>query len=424
MWMRRTAAVALACLPAAASLAADSPSSAREDAGDLRIVHPTANDHVAGLVPFLIEQRRPGVLLSSVRSGSLEASADGRSWTPVLSVEDVPRSWWDASETGWRLRWTPELALRGRQQVRVVLRTRDGTLVSPPVELEFEEPQNEEPGEPEREQRQDPRGGRERAPAACKCQSIEVRGDDLPAEAVALGPTADRQSAWRVRKGDDDGATLGPLKDNPKNGAGRWLGYSFEIACDVEGRPGACDEIQLVKASGEYRGVKGKECAEGGGVWDATHSVCRFTHTWKGNAAALSKAGKADISAPGQAACTALGGRWEGGKCVLSFPYDGPRFGPDVKGDGPEFRDGAYERPDGLKRHVGTKIVWKDMIGVGGAGNDSFLRARVLAVVKGTDNLFCYVLFDVEVRKDATGQRTETLRIVRQGNRVGAGQIP
>lgn len=261
----------------------------------------------------------------------------------------------------------------------------------------------------------------------CICKSMVVRGANLPAEKTALGPTGDGTSAWPVGKGNaakgDDGKTLGPLKDNPANPNGTWVGYSFEVVTTIEGNPAKCKEIQLTRASGEYRGVKQRKCEEETGyVWDAAAGVCRYTAQWTGNVANTDKAGKPKIDIQTEEACDALKGIWENGRCILQFPYDGATYGPDAPND--KVVGGAYESArHPLKRHLAKMIIWKDKVSFNAPGADSKLNASVLPVVQGTDGKFCFAQIDLNLTRTASGA-DEKLNVKDHGDGVGKDKIP
>lgn len=272
-------------------------------------------------------------------------------------------------------------------------------------------------------------GGNEEGGDECICKSMAIRGAKLPAEKKALGPTGDSKSAWRVGKDSgDDGTTLGPLEGNPDNqpdatGKRPWVGYSFEVVTKIEGNPAKCVEIQLIKASGEYRGGTRKDCEKAGFEWDAAGRFCKFTKRWTGNQGNLDKAGKPKIDITSKDECEAKKGKWDGSKCTLEFPYSGANYGPDVDKDSD--KGGAYEKPtpSNLKRHLKNMIIWKDKVGFTASGDDSWLKASVLPVVRGTDGKYCFAQVEVGLKRTKKGA-DEHIDVKQQKSGADKAQIP
>ena len=262
----------------------------------------------------------------------------------------------------------------------------------------------------------------------CVCESISIRGVNLPAEATALGPIGDSSVGWRLHKRHrDDGVTLGPAKNNPSNQPNQpgrpnpWIGYSFEIVTKVSGNPRKCLEIQLAKASGEFKGFKKDECEEGGGTFE--NGTCRYTHSWTGQKGNLDKAGKPVLDVSTKATCEAKNGTWDGSNCKLTFPFAGPDYGPDSA----QGAVGAYEndKHGTLKRYLddGT-IVWKDRVGTNAPGVGSWMKADILSVVRGShNNKYCFVHFVVDLERTATGSR-EAIEVKGNRNKVDASAVP
>jgi hypothetical protein len=263
----------------------------------------------------------------------------------------------------------------------------------------------------------------------CICKSMTIRAGKTPGDKTALGPTADGKSVWRLGKDSgDDGKTLGPLAGNPANkpnaqGQSPWVGYSFEVVTKIEGNPAKCAEIQLAKASGEFRGGTRKECEKAGLEWDVTGKFCKYVKQWTGNQGNLDKAGKPKIDITTKEQCDANKGTWDGKKCSLEFPWSGKNYGPDAKTD--DDPGGAYEKPNPstLKRHVGQTIIWMDKVGFTATGDGSWLKASLLPVVRGTDGKYCFAQLEIDLRRTKTGA-DETLDVTQQKDGADKTQIP
>ena len=235
-------------------------------------------------------------------------------------------------------------------------------------------------------------------PAKCECKSI-----DVSTTKIALGPKGDGTSAWPANKGAYDGKTLGPLESNPENedknpkdGKKDHLGYAFEVAVSVDGNPGDCAQIQLVKRTA--------------GLADKS---------WVGTRKDLDLDGTFDIDVSTMAKCVAAAGAWNAttSKCTLSFPLAGTKYGPDEYEQGEA--GGAYEVPHEVsgyvyKRHPDKKIVWWDAPLTTGTRYD----ADFIAIVRGTipaAGPYCFARFSVNAIRNAKTSETITVHETKVG---------
>jgi hypothetical protein len=273
-----------------------------------------------------------------------------------------------------------------------------------------------------------------RAKDKCICKEMRIYGSDLPNEKQALGPTGDGKTPWTLNADlDDDGKTLGPAKDNPDNKGNPKprIGYSFEVVVRIEGNPRKCAEIQLAKASGEFKGFKQKDCEKGGGAW--INNACKYTYTWSGVQGNLDKAGKPALSVGNAADCKKQGGEWDGTKCKIQFPFSGADHGPDnASEDGKGYEKGG---PGTLKRYLdqGPRckiwpqdncIIWKDRVASNAPGVGSWLKASIIPVIQGTDGKFCFARFETDLERTKNGAREELNMKIKPKADATAKDIP
>ena len=247
----------------------------------------------------------------------------------------------------------------------------------------------------------------------CKCVEISLLfpSDQLGADGKkpALGPKDDSSEGWPVGDGtsyhgDLDGKTVGPLAKNPGNPQainGRAnIGYGFEVRCTVQGTPGACKEIQLVKGTTTHQGKPDQP------------------KRWTGKKADTSLDGAPSIDVSTKDKCDAAKGHWDATTemCTLEFPQSGEKYGPDARVD---TELGAYEHEFTYKKHVGKTIIWFDapMFGRDAASSKD---ADFIAMVRGTDNKYCYVKFKVHLKRrmKASEKDVEELTVTERGNQV------
>jgi PKD domain len=251
----------------------------------------------------------------------------------------------------------------------------------------------------------------------CTCKSISLRGQKLPEK--ALGPKGDGSKAWPTTA-RHDGQTLGPLSKNPGNKRDA-VGYAWEVAVDVDGDPGKCGEIQVVKRTWVATETKKESCDAVGGTWNDTTKSCTSVKKWSGTKKDLDLDGKADIEVETEAKCTKAGGSWDKDKsrCTLQFPRSGTKYGPDETLQGEE--GGAYESPFDYKVHVEKKIVWWDAPYLVGGGVGTTGAWDFVSLIRGTDKKYCYVGFSQTLEKKMGGPE-ETLTQTTTG--VGKDSVP
>jgi hypothetical protein len=238
---------------------------------------------------------------------------------------------------------------------------------------------------------------------SCTCKNITVRtraGMPAGSKALdpaddALGPEGDGSKTWGKSAGMNDGKRLGPLKGGggtPGNDENTddWIGYGFEIVCEVVGNPAACDEIQLVRMTAAK--------ADGSSQWE---------RPWKGLTKDLDLDGTFDIDfRPGggqtsQQKCEAAGGTWDGTMCNLKFPQSGGKYGPDEGQEGEA--GGAYENRFRFKQYPDKKIITYDTPGSPKAYNSG--DADFIFIVRDTNVLgekvdsYCFVAFRVRANR-------------------------
>lgn len=280
------------------------------------------------------------------------------------------------------------------------------------------------------------------APGGCTCKGVTLRGDnkDLPGEKAALGedgvsdPGGDED--WQDLPDAHDGKTLGPLDVNPGNtrrlnGEMVSTGYAFEVVFDVDGDPILCKEIQVVKRTTTAPGIGADD------------------KPWTGRTADLDLDGTDDIDIPNRPTgttfkekCERAGDRWiqdatdptdeNKGKCRLEFPQSGSKYGPDTMGDtAPE---GAYEREYTYKKHspANGKIIWWDAPSFDvlfpplvpaprPLPNGTTSKGDFIALVRGSDDNYCYVAFTYDVERKV-GQDKEEL--TETDKNVGVASVP
>jgi hypothetical protein len=276
-------------------------------------------------------------------------------------------------------------------------------------------------------------------PPACVCTGIALRGDDLPAEEAVLGEDAvPGNLTWPPRQNVADGSTLGPLDKNPENpflagGVERLsTGYAFEIHATVRGMPAACMESQILKETQTICRVDQTDCAAQMGDYDPATRCCTFGLRWRGLRSDIDGDGtidltKGDIDVDTEAKCRAAGGVWEpqdpadptkGNWCRLHVRKDGSRYVPDaLNGQGP---NSQYNAPDDYKSHPTTNAIWLDAPAMT-APNGSGSMAEFIAFLRGTDNRYCYVQFEVQT-EIRTGRDREDLREL--SKQINADKLP
>ena len=146
---------------------------------------------------------------------------------------------------------------------------------------------------------------------------------------------------------------------------------------------------------------------------------------WKGTKQDMDLDGTNDISVGTQTSCEDADGTWDAAsmKCTLTFPNGGSSFGPDENTDDTTREpEGAYEKPWTFKKHTSNrKIIWADPVQFVAASNGATYQGDFIAIVLGTDGLYCYVAFSVSLTKNA-GADTETL--TQTGTGVGVASVP
>jgi PKD domain len=212
----------------------------------------------------------------------------------------------------------------------------------------------------------------------CVCKSIKVR-----TKGNALGPDGkDDADGWPKTPGMDDGKKLGPLDGNPDNGITGGekdnTGFAFEIVAEVEGNPDKCKETQLIK----------RTITRAGGA--------AANKTYKGTGD-RDLDGTNDMNVTDEASCKAAGGSWNATTTMCEFPQSGKKYQPDGKAGG-----SIYDKEYPGKKHQGNLILWYDTPYLGNTyGNGSTYKADFIAIVRGTDGKYCYVMFSIKLERKA-----------------------
>jgi hypothetical protein len=316
-----------------------------------------------------------------------EVASEGEEWSELARVGSPP-SQSERRMLGLRsARWDASGVAPGWYRVRAVLE-RGGRRValSEPVEVEVGAAGERSGGEglpPGLE------GEPISAERRCLCESIVLLGDDLPGERVAFGadgrPGAD--PPWNAFEGKHDGKSLGPLSGDPVN-AGRAAGYKFQVLAAVDGTPQECREVQLARGTITARGVSRRQCEndrnrKDGWVWNEAEQVCEQFHDPKGR--------EVDVD---------LDGIRESFPEEKTFPLGG-EYGPDNY----TFGDGV------LKTYPFRRILWWDAPSMTTLPAGSTFDAELVAAVRGTDDLYCYLEFALHVEWRQVGTVEElTLR--------------
>jgi hypothetical protein len=201
-------------------------------------------------------------------------------------------------------------------------------------------------------------------------------------------------------KGQVDGKTLGPISKDPGNTRG-FSGYAFEILADVDGDPGMCKEIQIVK--GTYKSVANDPALgpaacgqQPGGTYNADNT-CTFYSGWTGVSNDFDGDGTLDLDLSTKDKCETQKGTWNGSTCIkATFPQSGDQYKPDE----PMQDRLAYRKPFAAKAHVGEQIMWFDppavLGGKGGVKDGYTSNLDFVAIIRGTDGKYCYDSFNVQ----------------------------
>ena len=247
---------------------------------------------------------------------------------------------------------------------------------------------------------------------SCVCESIVLRGDNLPAESAALGPDAAAGGTdWPKSAGFDDGKKLGPLDGNAENaavgGEKNYTGYAFEILATVKGSPGLCKEGQLARSDEVlcHPSLTKPVCESSGGTWNAGTSCCSRGKPWRGKRVDLDKDGTDDIDVSTQAKCTAAGGKWLGAVlgCQLNFPKSGGYNTDTATGS-----TSNYDSPYTFKKRVGQKVVWYDTPALpGGFTNGSKVDVDFISYLRDSDGKYCYVKYNL-IHERKAGKDSES----------------
>lgn len=256
----------------------------------------------------------------------------------------------------------------------------------------------------------------------CVCTKVQLRGDNLPAEAAAFGPdAAPGGTDWPKTAGFDDGKKLGPVHDNPENasfpgGEKKNTSYAFEVYFEVRGLASQCKEGQLIKRTAVVKdpAINRARCVASGGVWNAADSSCALSKTNELDKLDKDQDGTVDLDVSTRAKCVAEGGTWNAAKmkCKVSFPQSGAKYGSD-----------DYRAPSTFKKRPGNKIVFYDTPVYRGLSNATTgtYKAEFVAYVRGTDGKYCYTCFSLDLEKKA-GKDKET--ISEKESKVGADKLP
>jgi hypothetical protein len=84
---------------------------------------------------------------------------------------------------------------------------------------------------------------------------------------------------------------------------------------------------------------------------------------------------------------------------------------------------GAYQYPFELKKHLEDKIIWFDYPGFAGANNGSKIKNDFMALIKGTDQKYCYATFTIDLERKK-GPDKEVMSDVVEKTDVAAKDLP
>jgi hypothetical protein len=233
----------------------------------------------------------------------------------------------------------------------------------------------------------------------CRCTRISVRPSVFDRKRqTPLGPQHEFKQFWARKDRHFSGKFLGPLSADDE-GQNNVVGFAFEVVAAVDGDPNACLEIQWAKASS---------------------SPGRAIKVWTGTAKDLDLDGTNDIDVSTQAKCMAEAGFWGvaiPNQCTIGFRVTDKRYGPDEPRQG--IQGGAYEKPFTHKSHVGLNIIWFDAPSAPIA--NGIWNLDFVAVIRGTDNQYCFAQFKVRSDKNAL---PETLKVEAEKAQVNRAALP